>query len=83
MRLSMAGYPKTVSRGYASPRATAGKIRNLNPILVHNKKELQEINAKTQIAILARIGAKKKLELIKLADEKNIQILNVKKGDKK
>jgi len=80
MRLSRKGYSKTVSIGYKSARKESGKINNLTPVLIYNLKDLNSLNNKS-LAILARVGAKKKLELIKLAQEKNIQILNV--GGKK
>ncbi|MBU0761142.1 MAG: eL32 family ribosomal protein [Nanoarchaeota archaeon] len=81
MRLNMHGHAKTVSVGYKKPKKQAGKIQNLQVVLVHNRKELNDLG-KNQGAILAKVGAKKKLELIKEATEKKIKILNV-KGEKK
>lgn len=81
MRLSMSGYPKTVSVGYKTPKIQAGKIDNLTPILVHNLNEIDNL-PKDSIAIIARVGAKKKLTLIKSLNEKKIRILNL-KVDKK
>lgn len=76
MRLNMKGHPKTVSVGYKSSKKESGKIENKVPVLVHNTKELEFVT-KNQIPVLARIGTKKKLEVMKLAQEKKIKILNV------
>ena len=80
MRLKRKSYPATVSIGYSSPKKEAGRINGKLPVLVHNVKELQKLGA-DNIAILARVGAKKKLEIIKFAEEKKIKIINV-RGDK-
>jgi large subunit ribosomal protein L32e len=77
MRLSMKGHPRTVSIGYKSPKKIAGKIKGKLPKLIRNLKDLERLN-KENIAILAKIGARKKLELIKMARERNIEILNIK-----
>jgi large subunit ribosomal protein L32e len=76
MRLSRKGYSKSVSLGYKSPRKDSGKIENLTPILVHNVRELNSLD-KNSIAILARVGAKKKLEIINEANQKKIRIFNL------
>lgn len=73
MRQKRGSYPKTVSIGYKNQ--TRKKYE-----LIHNIEELN--NLKSKQAILARIGAKKKLEIIKLAQEKNIKLLNVKENKK-
>jgi len=54
----------------------------MKPILVHNIKELNALEKNT-IAILARLGMKKKIEVIKQAREKGIQLLNVQEIKKK
>lgn len=50
------------------------------PVLVHNISELSVLT-KDEGAILARVGARNKLEMIKRADELKIKILNL--GGKK
>ena len=76
MRLKRRNYPSSVSIGYRTQRKESGKINGLYPVVVHNAKELLSLN-KNSIAILGKIGAKKKIELLKLAQEKNIKLLNV------
>ncbi len=73
MRLSRRSYPKTVSIGYKQKSQK-------QYTLIHNLTELN--NLKEKEAILARIGAKKKLEIIKAAQEKKIKLLNVKEVKK-
>ena len=76
MRLKRKSYPAVVSIGYKKPKKESGKIDNKKIVLVHNLKELKNLD-KNSIAILAKIGAKKKLELIKKASELKIKILNL------
>jgi len=69
MRLKRKGYPKTVSIGYKKPQQE-------KPVLVYNLTDIKA-NSKAQI-ILAGVGAKKKMKLIKYAQENKIKILNLK-----
>ncbi|MBS3077461.1 50S ribosomal protein L32e [Candidatus Pacearchaeota archaeon] len=83
MRLKRKSYPATVSVGYSSPRKEHGRINGQIPVLVYNIKDLGKLGS-DNVAILAKVGAKKKLEIIKFAEEKKIKILNVRnvQGDK-
>lgn len=74
------GYPLRPAIGYRRDAKLSGKVEGLVPILVHNLKELELAN-KNSIIIIARIGARKKLAIIKKAEEKGIKIMNV--GGKK
>lgn len=80
MRQQRKSYPARPTVGHKTARKDSGKIHGLKPILVHNLTQLSKLD-KNSAAILARIGAKKKLELIKYATEKNIKIINL--GNKK
>jgi len=73
------GYPVKPSVGYKTPRKSSGKIAGQMPLLVYNLQQVQALDKKAVI-IIARIGAKKKVELLKLAREKNMTILNVGAG---
>jgi large subunit ribosomal protein L32e len=77
MRLKRKSYPATVSIGYKTSRKELGKIEGKTPVLVYNTKDLEKLG-KENVAILAKVGAKKKLEIIKHAEEKKITIINVK-----
>jgi large subunit ribosomal protein L32e len=74
------GRPKLVSPGYGSPKSVANLHHSgLQQILIKNKKELLKVDNKLQGAIIAReVGNKKRLELLQLAEEKEIRVLNVK-----
>lgn len=74
------GYPVMPTVGYAKPRKESGKIDGKIPILVHNLNELSKAG-KNSLIILARVGARKKLELIRKAGEMNLKIINL--GGKK
>lgn len=69
-------YPASPRVGYKSPRKESGKINGAIPVRVSNIKELLSV-PKGASVILARVGAKKKLELIKKANEMKISLLNV------
>lgn len=70
------GYPVKPSVGYRTARVQAGKVNGMTPVLVHTLRDLESL-AKGAVIIVARIGAKKKIELLKYAREKQLHILNV------
>lgn len=74
------GRPKLVSIGYGSPKAVKHlHSSGLQSVIVQNKKQLENIDPKTQGIVLSRtIGNKKRIELIKFAIEKKFPILNLK-----
>ncbi len=76
MRLKMKGHPSAPTVGHKSSRKQAGLVHGLKPVLVHNLKELEQA-PKNSIVLLAKIGAKKKIEIIAEAEKKNIKILNL------
>lgn len=80
MRLKKRGYRRSVSVGYKSPRIVKGFDKSgLEIINITNIKLLESIEPKTQgIVISGNIGQKKKVEIITLALEKTITILNIK-----
>jgi len=80
IRRKRRGYITIPTIGIRTPRKIRDKIQNLNPILVHNSSELSKAG-KDSIAIIARVGARKKLEIIKKASELGIKIYNI--GGKK
>jgi large subunit ribosomal protein L32e len=86
------GYPIKVMIGFKRDKKERNLIKKHAPILVNNMKELEKIK-KGEIAIIGKIGNKKKIEMIKMAKEKGIPVYNVnvnkmlkkikKKADKK
>ncbi len=81
MRLQRKSYPASPSVGYKKPRTERGKINGAVPVLVHNLKEMKNIN-KNSALIIASVGSKRKIELTKYASENKIKILNVKEMKK-
>lgn len=84
MRNKRKGYPAIVEVGFRTKKKSRDLIENKKPILVNNIQELQRVN-KGEVAILGKIGKKKKIEVAKFAKEKGIIIsnLNIKKTLKK
>ncbi len=76
------GYSAKPSVGYRTKSGSKGKVKNLNPVLVHNIKQLNSIK-KGEGAVIAKIGARKKIELLRKAEEMKIHILNIRTGDRK
>lgn len=76
IRLKRRGHMRNVSIGFRTNRNGRGLINGLKPVLIHNVKELNEIK-KDELAIVASIGAKKKLEIAKVAQGKNIELHNL------
>lgn len=70
------GYPASPAIGYKVQRSERGLVNGKMPVLVHNVQELSRV-PKDSIVIIARVGARKKLELIKKADEMKLPIANL------
>jgi large subunit ribosomal protein L32e len=69
MREKQRGYPKNPNIGYKKPSTT-------KPTLVYNTQNLEKLEKSTQV-ILAKVGAKRKLELIKKASDLKLNVLNI------
>ncbi|MBR9682975.1 50S ribosomal protein L32e [Candidatus Woesearchaeota archaeon] len=78
------GRPKLVSPGFGSPKAVKHlHSSGLQPVIIRTKKELASVDSKTQGIVLSKtLGNKKRIELIKLALEKKISVLNLKDPQK-
>lgn len=79
------GKPIMPTPGYGSPKEVHGlHPSGRKPVLVRTVSELLAVDIKTQGAILAsRLGGKKRSELLKVASEKKVPLLNVKDAAKK
>ena len=76
MREKRRGYPAVVSVGYRTDKKIRNKILGKYPRVIYNVKELQDIK-KEEIAIVGKIGKKKKIEIVKKAQEKKIPLYNL------
>jgi len=72
------GRPAMPTPGYGAPKEVRGLHHSgLEVVLINNKSELEKLNPNTQgMLISGKVGNKKRLELINLATEKKITILN-------
>jgi large subunit ribosomal protein L32e len=70
------GYPIKVMIGFKQEKKERNLMKNKKPILVKNLKELEKIE-KGEIAIIGKIGNKKRIELAKKAKEKGISVYNI------
>ncbi|MBI4983280.1 50S ribosomal protein L32e [Candidatus Woesearchaeota archaeon] len=84
IRRRLRGEPRLVTAGYGSPREVRGlHSSGLEKVVVSNAPGLQAIDPKKQGAIISStVGNKKRLELLRLAVEKKIRVLNVKNAEK-
>ena len=80
LRLNLSGKTRKPSKGYRSPESVRGLSRNgLKQVLVYNIEQLNKIDNKTEgIIIAAAVGTKKKILIVKKAQEMNVTILNMK-----
>lgn len=76
MREKRKGYGPVVSIGYRGEKVLRDKINEKNAVLVKNMNELLKLKA-GDIAIIAKIGNKKRIELVKKAKENKINIYNL------
>lgn len=76
MREKRKGYPAVVSIGYKTDNIVRGNIREKQPVMVYNVKDLSKVK-ENQIAIVSHVGKKKRLEISKKAKEMKIEIHNV------
>lgn len=78
IRKQRKGYPSMVKVGYRGPKA----VRGLHPsgfqeVVVYNTKDLEKIDPSVQaVRIASRVGRRKRLEIIKKAEELGIRVLN-------
>lgn len=83
VRYKLRGYSRRVSIGYKTPKIIFGLNKDgLKGVLVKSLKDLDKIKQDFEAAIISKkIGAKKKIEIIKQAKNKSIKIINIKDGD--
>lgn len=75
MREKRNGRPPVVSIGYKSPKTEVGLIKGKKPIMISNEKDLRNIQ-NNNIGIIKNVGKKKRLVIIKKAEEMKVEIYN-------
>jgi len=73
LRKKRKGYSAVVSIGYSGNRKMRRKIEEKIPKIIYNVKDLEKVG-KNGIAILGKIGRKKKIEIAKKAKEMKVKI---------
>ena len=78
MRLRKKGRPPLVSIGYRGPKLARGlHPTGFKEVIVYNVKDLESVNPDVEaIRIASTVGRRKRLEIIKRADELGIKVLN-------
>ncbi len=76
MREKKKGYPAVVSIGYGTDKKVRGRLEGKNPIIINNLKDLEKIK-ENEIAMIGKVGKKKKIEIAKKAKEMKIKIYNM------
>jgi len=76
IRKKRKGYSARVSIGYGKNKKSRGKILGKNPRKIYNLIDLKKIG-KNEIAIIGKIGEKKKIEIAKKAMEMKIAISGI------
>ncbi|ABU82455.1 50S ribosomal protein L32e [Ignicoccus hospitalis] len=77
-RLQLKGYPPIVKVGYRTPKEVRGlHPSGLEPVIVHNVKELEKVDKEKHIVYIASsVGKKKRAEIIRRAQELGVRVAN-------
>jgi large subunit ribosomal protein L32e len=78
VRRKIKGWPPGVSVGYKGPKVARGlHPSGYRDVLVHNAKEISNVNPESEAARIAHtVGKKKRAQIIAVAKERKIVILN-------
>jgi len=83
MRLGKAGHESMPSLGWGSPKEVKGLHKSgLMPVLIFSLKDLEKIKEGKGAVIGNSVGTRKRIELIKKAEERGLKILNIKNTKK-
>lgn len=76
VRLNMKGHLRNVRIGFKSEKKTRALVNGLVPVMIKDVNGLKNLK-KGEIAIVEKVGDKRKLEIAKFALEKNIRLYNL------
>lgn len=78
VRKEKKGKPDLVKVGYRKPKSERGlHPSGYREVLVHNSKEVNEVDPETQaIRIASAVGKRKRIKILESAEEKGIKVLN-------
>ncbi|MBS3081474.1 hypothetical protein J4416_00870 [Candidatus Pacearchaeota archaeon] len=83
MRENRFGYPKSPRIGFKTSKKESGKIKGKTPLMIRSASDFNNASENNILIIARTIGARKKIEFIKKANELKIQILNQKSSEVK
>ena len=75
------GYPRSPRLGHKTTIKEAGRVKGMFPYVVYNAKDLDNVG-KGSIIVIGKVGAKKRLEIIKKALDIKLKISNISYGGK-
>jgi len=78
LRLNHRGHQSQISTGYGSPKESRGKINGKTPILIKTKADLADVKAGCVAVLSAKMGDRKRVEILNICKEKKLEVLNVK-----
>lgn len=79
LRINLKYRPSKVRVGFRAPKIVRGlHASGFEEVMIHTAKELEKIDPKKQaVRIGGTVGTKKRLEIVKRADDLNIRVLNI------
>jgi large subunit ribosomal protein L32e len=81
IREKVKGHPKKVEIGYRTEKAKRHMIKNKKIILIKNINDANKAD-KNQIAIISKVGKKKRIEIEKILNQNKVEISNKKNETK-
>ncbi|MDP2925421.1 MAG: eL32 family ribosomal protein [Nanoarchaeota archaeon] len=76
VRLKMKGHLRNVSIGYRNEKAKRGLFSGKKQVIINNLDDLKKLQ-KNEVAIVAKIGKLKKIEIAKYSIKNNIRLSNL------
>lgn len=76
------GYPVKPEVGYKTAKVESGLVNGKVPILVKNMQDIENAGSNSILIISRTLGAKKKMEILKKANERKLEIANLRKEKK-
>jgi len=76
IKLKMKGHLRKVMVGFKNDNKTRGLVDGLESIMIFNVKDFDKITV-GKIGIIGKVGMKKRIEIAKLASERNIKLYNL------
>src|SRR3989338_2765955 len=78
MRLNKKGHHRSIEVGWGSPKEVRGMHKSgLKIKLVNSLKEIENLGKEFGIVVGKTVGKRKKIEILKKAEEKGIKVLNI------